>query len=61
MVIELHVALTPLMTAIQTAVLDIVHFCVKEVKRLNPSVSFYNLEYTSVPCSLQLIPCAKFF
>lgn len=40
MVVELHVPLTPLMSAIQTAVLDIVHFCVKEIKRLNPTVRF---------------------
>ncbi|XP_054274769.1 DNA repair endonuclease XPF-like [Macrosteles quadrilineatus] len=38
MVVELHIPLTPLMSAIQTAVLDIVHFCVKEIKRLNPSL-----------------------
>lgn len=40
MVIELHVPLTSLMSTIQTAVLDIVHFIVKEIKRLNPTVSF---------------------
>lgn len=40
MVIELHVTLTPLMSTIQTAVLDIVHFIVKEIKRLNSTVGF---------------------
>ncbi|XP_046672972.1 DNA repair endonuclease XPF isoform X1 [Homalodisca vitripennis] len=38
MVIELHVPFTPLMSTIQTAVLDLVHFCVKEIKRINPSL-----------------------
>jgi hypothetical protein len=48
MVIELHVPFTPLMSAIQTAVLDIVHFCVKEIKRLNPSVSINFTNNTNV-------------
>ncbi|KAL1130893.1 hypothetical protein AAG570_012134 [Ranatra chinensis] len=35
-VIELHVELTPAMNEIQTAALDLVHFCTKEIKRINP-------------------------
>ena len=42
-VIELHLHLTPSMLAIQTAVLDLIDACLKELKRANPTVS-------SVPC-----------
>ena len=38
-VIELHLHLTPSMLAIQTAVLDLIDTCLKELKRANPTVS----------------------
>uniref|UniRef100_A0A0A9ZJ13 DNA repair endonuclease XPF n=2 Tax=Lygus hesperus TaxID=30085 RepID=A0A0A9ZJ13_LYGHE len=37
-VIELHIELSSYMNSIQTAVLDCVHFCTKEIKRINPSL-----------------------
>ena len=39
-VIELHLHLTPSMLAIQTAALDLIDSCLKELKRANPTVSF---------------------
>lgn len=38
LVYELHVPLTQSMCMIQTAVLDLVQFCVKEIKRINPAL-----------------------
>ena len=38
-VLELHVPLTPAMQDIQSAVLELMNFTVKEIKRINPSVS----------------------
>ena len=38
-VIELHLHLTPSMLAIQTAALDLINTCLKELKRANPTVS----------------------
>lgn len=37
-VVELHVNLSPAMEKIQTAALDLVLFCIKEIKRINPSL-----------------------
>ncbi|XP_050425098.1 DNA repair endonuclease XPF isoform X1 [Adelges cooleyi] len=37
-VIELHVELTPAMIDIQTSLLDLINFSIKELKRLNPSL-----------------------
>ncbi|XP_039287620.1 DNA repair endonuclease XPF [Nilaparvata lugens] len=37
-VVEFHLELTTCMSHIQTSVLDLVHFCIKEIKRLNPSL-----------------------
>lgn len=37
-VIELHITLTPAMQDIQSAVLDLMNFAVKEIKRINPSL-----------------------
>ncbi|CAH1389674.1 unnamed protein product [Nezara viridula] len=37
-VIELHVKLSSLMETIQTAALDLVLFCIKEIKRINPTL-----------------------
>ncbi|XP_022786619.1 DNA repair endonuclease XPF-like isoform X3 [Stylophora pistillata] len=37
-VIELHLHLTPSMLAIQTAVLDLINMCLKELKRANPTL-----------------------
>ncbi|XP_050525134.1 DNA repair endonuclease XPF [Daktulosphaira vitifoliae] len=37
-VIELHVELTPKMIDIQTSLLDLINFSIKELKRLNPSL-----------------------
>ncbi|KAK9499241.1 hypothetical protein O3M35_002314 [Rhynocoris fuscipes] len=37
-VIELHLDMTSKMITIQTAILDCVHFCIKEIKRINPSL-----------------------
>lgn len=37
-VIELHVDLSPAMERLQAATLDLVLFCVKEIKRINPSL-----------------------
>ena len=40
-VVELRQQMTPNMTAIQIAVLDIMKACVTELKRCNSSVSFH--------------------
>ncbi|XP_060837533.1 DNA repair endonuclease XPF isoform X2 [Rhopalosiphum padi] len=37
-VIELHVELTPAMIEIQTSLLDLINYSIKELKRLNPSL-----------------------
>ncbi|KAL5241016.1 hypothetical protein ACI65C_008426 [Semiaphis heraclei] len=37
-VIELHVELTPAMMEIQTSLLDLINYSIKELKRLNPSL-----------------------
>ncbi|KAL2078172.1 hypothetical protein ACEWY4_025857 [Coilia grayii] len=42
-VVELHVSLTPAMRAIQSAVLDIMNACLKELKRYNPSLEAEDL------------------
>ncbi|XP_067859361.1 DNA repair endonuclease XPF [Heptranchias perlo] len=42
-VMELHVSLTPAMLAIQTAVMDIMNACLKELKRYNPSLDVEDL------------------
>ncbi|XP_078415233.1 DNA repair endonuclease XPF isoform X1 [Cetorhinus maximus] len=42
-VIELHVSLTPSMLAIQTAIMDIMNACLKELKRYNPSLDVEEL------------------
>ena len=41
-VVELRQQMTPNMTAIQIAVLDIMKACVTELKRCNSSVSFHS-------------------
>ena len=38
-VVELHLQLTPLMTNCQTALLDLINVCIKELKRCTPAVS----------------------
>ncbi|XP_062382559.1 DNA repair endonuclease XPF [Sardina pilchardus] len=42
-VVELHVAQTPTMRAIQSSVLDILNACLKELKRYNPSLEAEDL------------------
>ncbi|MBN3288255.1 XPF endonuclease, partial [Polyodon spathula] len=42
-VVELHVSLTPAMTAIQISVLDIMNACLKELKRYNPALEVEEL------------------
>ncbi|XP_003417763.2 DNA repair endonuclease XPF isoform X1 [Loxodonta africana] len=42
-VVEIHVAMTPAMRAIQTAVLDILNACLKELKCHNPSLEVEDL------------------
>ncbi|XP_078274426.1 DNA repair endonuclease XPF [Rhinoraja longicauda] len=42
-VIELHVSLTPPMLAIQTAIMDIMNACLKELKHYNPSLDVEDL------------------
>ncbi|XP_067912356.1 DNA repair endonuclease XPF isoform X2 [Heterodontus francisci] len=42
-VMELHVSLTPAMLAIQTAIMDIMNACLKELKRYNPSLDVEEL------------------
>uniref|UniRef100_A0A131XY24 DNA repair endonuclease XPF n=1 Tax=Ixodes ricinus TaxID=34613 RepID=A0A131XY24_IXORI len=42
-VVELRVAMTPAMQAIQLAILDIVASCVREIKRVNPSMEMDDL------------------
>ncbi|KAL8600798.1 hypothetical protein ACOMHN_055993 [Nucella lapillus] len=37
-VVELHLQLTPLMTACQTCLLDLINVCIKELKRCTPAV-----------------------
>ncbi|XP_042554356.1 DNA repair endonuclease XPF [Dipodomys spectabilis] len=42
-VVEIHVAMTPAMRAIQTAILDILNACLKELKCHNPSLEVEDL------------------
>ncbi|XP_028913418.1 DNA repair endonuclease XPF [Ornithorhynchus anatinus] len=42
-VIEIHVAMTPAMLAIQSAILDIINACLKELKCYNPSLEVEDL------------------
>ncbi|XP_051529652.1 DNA repair endonuclease XPF [Myxocyprinus asiaticus] len=42
-VVELHVSLTPAMTAIQSSILDIMNACLKELKRYNPTLEAEDL------------------
>lgn len=42
-VVEIHVAMTPAMLAIQTAILDILNACLKELKRYNPALEVEDL------------------
>ncbi|KAL0983956.1 hypothetical protein UPYG_G00135180 [Umbra pygmaea] len=42
-VVELHVCLTPAMTAIQSSILDIMNACLKELKRYNPTLDAEDL------------------
>ncbi|XP_048188551.1 DNA repair endonuclease XPF [Perognathus longimembris pacificus] len=42
-VVEIHVAMTPAMLAIQTAILDILNACLKELKCHNPSLEVEDL------------------
>ncbi|XP_063077354.1 DNA repair endonuclease XPF [Engraulis encrasicolus] len=42
-VVELHVSLTPSMRAIQSAILDIMNACLKELKRYNPALEAEDL------------------
>jgi DNA excision repair protein ERCC-4 len=37
-VVELHVKMTPTMLKIQTALLELLSFCVRELRRLNPTL-----------------------
>ncbi|XP_039630424.1 DNA repair endonuclease XPF [Polypterus senegalus] len=46
-VVELHVSLTPAMTAIQTSILDIMNACLKELKRFNPALEVEDLSLES--------------
>lgn len=47
-VVELHVSLTPAMRAIQSAILEIMGACLKELKRFNPTLEAedFSLENT---------------
>lgn len=42
-VVEIHVSMTPAMLAIQTAILDILNACLKELKCHNPSLEVEDL------------------
>ncbi|NXY02616.1 XPF endonuclease, partial [Pteruthius melanotis] len=42
-VVEIHVAMTPAMLAIQTAILDILNACLRELKRYNPALEVEDL------------------
>ncbi|XP_076025802.1 DNA repair endonuclease XPF [Genypterus blacodes] len=42
-VVELHVSLTPAMRAVQSAILDIISACLKELKRYNPTLEAEDL------------------
>lgn len=42
-VIELHVSLTPAMLTIQTAIMDVMNACLKELKHYNPSLDVEDL------------------
>jgi len=42
-VVELRLPLTPMMVAIQTALLDLIRFTINELRRINPSVLFFDL------------------
>ena len=44
--IELHLHLTPSMLTVQTAVLDLIDTCLKELRKSNPSVSIIPAEYS---------------
>lgn len=47
-VVELHVSLTPAMRAIQSAILELMSACLKELKRYNPTLEAedFSLENT---------------
>ncbi|XP_030068380.1 DNA repair endonuclease XPF isoform X2 [Microcaecilia unicolor] len=42
-VVELHIAMTPAMLAIQASILDIMNACLKELKRYNPALEVEDL------------------
>lgn len=42
-VVEIHVSMTPAMLSIQTAILDILNACLKELKCHNPSLEVEDL------------------
>ncbi|OPJ79432.1 DNA repair endonuclease XPF [Patagioenas fasciata monilis] len=42
-VVEIHVSMTPAMLAIQTAILDILNACLRELKRYNPALEAEDL------------------
>ncbi|NWQ75742.1 XPF endonuclease, partial [Columbina picui] len=42
-VVEIHVAMTPAMLAIQTSILDILNACLRELKRYNPALEVEDL------------------
>lgn len=46
-VVELHLKMTPAMTACQVALLDLIDACIKEIKRSNQAVNFAQKLYTS--------------
>jgi hypothetical protein len=57
--VELHVPLTPAMLEIQTAVLDLMNFTVKELKHINQTVSDINVIHIEQVTVLQWyhVPC----
>ena len=40
-VVEIRLPMTPLMITIQTAILDLIQYTVRELRRINPSVWFF--------------------
>ena len=59
-VVELRQQMTPSMTAIQIAVLDIMKACVTELKRCNSSVSFHSVPLCMHMCSTVSIFLCQF-
>ena len=48
--VEAHIQMTPAMVACQHALLDLIHACIKELKKFNTSVSFCSILCSFIMC-----------